>query len=65
MKRKHILALVAVLLIAASFYLYRGGATPAGQSPLTSLEARNISEIRSQFNAASDRARVLLLLSPT
>ena len=66
MKRKYILgALATVLLIAAFLYLYGGGHAPAGQAPLKRINAQNIAEIRDEFNAAKNDARVLLLLSPT
>lgn len=39
--------------------------TPAGQPPLAALDPTNFDELREAFNAASDRVRVALLLSPT
>jgi len=66
MKRKYSLgALVAVLVLAALLYFYGGSQAPAGQPPLDSLTARNVAEVKNQFNAAQDEVRVLLLLSPT
>lgn len=66
MKRKYILgALLAVALLALLVYVYGGSQTPAGQPPLQSLTAQNVAEIKSEFNAAKDDVRLLLLLSPT
>ncbi len=66
MKRDYIpLALLALLLGAGYSYFYAGGRVPAGQAPLRTITARNVEEVRSEFNAARDDARVLLLLSPT
>jgi hypothetical protein len=66
MKRKYIPgALVAVIFLAALVYFYGGSQAPSGQRPLDSLTARNLAEVKNQFNAAKDEVRVLLLLSPT
>jgi len=66
MKFRYIVgALVAVLLAGGLFYFYGGSQAPAGQTPLKSLTADNVAEVKNQFNAAKDSVRVLLLLSPT
>ena len=66
MKRAYIVGAIPVaLLTAAVIYLYGGGQTPAGQSPLKNLSAQSVGEIKNEFNAAKDDVRVLLLLSPT
>lgn len=66
MKRKFILAVILILVLAGTaIYFYGGGRVPAGQPPLQSLTAANVSLIRNAFNAAKDDTRVLLLLSPT
>lgn len=57
--------LVAVGLLAAAYYTYAPRHTPAGQSALTSLNPQNFSEFQKSFNDAADKARVVLLLSPT
>ena len=66
MKRRHILAIVAALVLCgALFYLYAGHRTPAGQPPLAELIPQNFTTIETAFNAAQDDVRVVLLLSPT
>lgn len=66
MKRKYIFSTVLVaLVIAGVFYLYGGGQTPSGQLRLQNVTASGAGQIKSEFNAARDEARVLLLLSPT
>ena len=66
MKLKYLAgASATVILPVLLIYAWGSGHTPQGQSPLQTLTVQNISEIRDQFNAASDNVRVLLLLSPT
>ena len=66
MKRKYIAGAVLVAsLMAAAFYLYGGGQVPSGQPQLRNISAQSLGEIKDEFNAAKDEARVLLLLSPT
>ena len=66
MKRAYIVGAIPVaLMTAAVLYLYGGGQTPAGQSPLKNLSAQSVGEFKNEFNAAQDDVRVLLLLSPT
>jgi hypothetical protein len=67
MKRSRIfIGLCVVALIASiGYYLYAGSAVPAGQQPLTRLDALNFGELRSAFNGAKDAVRVVTLLSPT
>jgi hypothetical protein len=38
---------------------------PAGQAPLVTLRTPDLAPLRAAFNDASDRYRVLALLSPT
>lgn len=38
---------------------------PAGQPPLDVLDFDNVDQLKDEFNAASDRVRVVLMLSPT
>jgi len=59
---------VAVALLGAGsllVYRYAPRRVPSGQPPLTSLSPSTFDELRAAFNAASDRRRLLLLLSPT
>lgn len=41
------------------------GREPVGQAPMVEITAASLETLRQQFNAASDRPRVVLLLSPT
>lgn len=54
--------IIAVLLVV--WYLWSRG-TPPGQPPLTSLTEANLDQFRHDFNSAGDKARLVLLLSPT
>jgi hypothetical protein len=66
MKRRYFfIGVLVVLLSGALAYFYGGGQAPAGQQPLRSLTPQTIGELKTEFNAAKDDVRVLLLLSPT
>jgi len=66
MKHRYLIgAFLAFVLVAALVYFYGGSQAPSGQPPLKSLTAQNVAEVKSEFNAAKDDVRVLLLLSPT
>jgi hypothetical protein len=58
-----LVGIVAVLLIVRYLWLSKG--TPPGQPPLASLTPDNFGNFRQEFNSAADRARLVLLLSPT
>ena len=55
------------LLVGGGFLYYRYAPrqVPPGQPPLTRLSRGDLSDLRAAFNAASDRPRLILLLSPT
>jgi len=53
------------IIAGIGYYFYAGSAVPAGQQPLTRLDASNFNELRSAFNEAKDSVRVVALLSPT
>ncbi|MEO8028993.1 MAG: hypothetical protein ABI823_21110 [Bryobacteraceae bacterium] len=57
-------AAIAVGVVVAWYWL---GAqkTPPGQPQLTMLNAGRLAGLADQFNAASDKTRILVLLSPT
>ena len=59
------LVVVIVALLALAWYAWGPAHTPHGQPPLTSLNSDNLSSFKESFNQASDRIRVVLLLSPT
>jgi hypothetical protein len=63
-KRKYI-ALSLVIVLALVVYWYYWGSSPPGQPPLTSLTPMNLDQFKEAFNGAADRARLVLLLSPT
>lgn len=63
-------AIAVVLLVAALtawwfFYLHGPRETPQGQPPLAHLTPETFASIERSFNDASDRVRVLVMLSPT
>jgi hypothetical protein len=58
-----LVGIVAALLIV--WYLWLSKATPPGQPPLASLTPDNFGDFRQEFNSTADRARLVLLLSPT
>ncbi len=58
-----LIGIIAVLLIIWYVWLSKG--TPPGQPPLTSLTQNNLDQFKLEFNNAADRARLMLLLSPT
>jgi cytochrome bd-type quinol oxidase subunit 2 len=51
--------------VMANAFAGVGHQAPSGQPALESLTAANVSDVKSEFNGAKDRVRVLLLLSPT
>jgi len=55
------------LVAAATFWYVRFGpnGVQIGQAPLTRLAADNLSLLHGAFNQASDRSRVIVMLSPT
>jgi hypothetical protein len=63
-KRKYI-TLSLVIALALLVYWYYWGSSPRGQPPLTSLTPMNLDQFKQDFNGAADRARLVLLLSPT
>jgi hypothetical protein len=63
-KPKHI-TLSLVVASALVVYWFYWGSSPRGQPPLTSLTPMNFDQFRHAFNGAADRARLVLLLSPT
>jgi hypothetical protein len=67
MKRKRaiVLAVVAVLVLLAAVYLWGPASAPSGQEPLFVLSGANFHEFENAFDAQTDGARLVLLLSPT
>jgi hypothetical protein len=66
MKRRTILiAVAAVVLLLGIAYLWGPSSVPAGQEPLVTLSNANLTEFAASFDADSNAARMVLLLSPT
>jgi hypothetical protein len=57
--------LIFVAALACLVFWYFWGSSPSGQPPLASLTPNNLDQFRREFNGASDRNRLVLLLSPT
>jgi len=66
-KRSRLLIGLALVVVIAGllYYLYGGSSVPPGQHPLVSLDQTNFDQLRNEFNSASGRVRVIILLSPT
>jgi hypothetical protein len=66
MKMKYA-AWFAVIAVALSvgWYFWGPRHAPRGQPPLTSLTPINLDQFKHEFNGATDRNRLVLLLSPT
>jgi len=65
-KRKHLLWFVAVAFaLLLGWHFLWSDRTPGGQPRLTYLTSNNIDQFKDQFDGASDKARLVLLLSPT
>ena len=60
-----IVALLAALLGAFGWYLRAERRVPAGQPPLATLDVASLETLRGEFNAHADKARIVVLLSPT
>jgi len=57
-----ILAIFIALACAAAYYAYVPGRVPNGQAPVARLDP---TAFESQFRAASNETRLLVMLSPT
>ena len=66
---RRVAQLTAVVVIVGTggflYYRYAPRRVPTGQPPLSYLSRSTLADLRATFNAASDRTRLLLLLSPT
>jgi hypothetical protein len=58
-------AAAAVFLLLAIFYLWGPSKVPPGQQPLLTLSSTNFSNFQNAFDAQTNVARLVLLLSPT
>lgn len=60
--RGALLLIPAIVLAFAIGYGLMAHKTPVGQPPLAAM---NLEALKAEFNRASDRVRVIVLLSPT
>ena len=60
--KRTLIVIAAVVLAALGWYLLSGHQAPAGQPALANMD---LGELRAEFNRTSDRARLIVLLSPT
>ena len=60
-----VVALAALCLAGAGWYLWWPSQPPAGQPGLTVLDADDFDGFRRAFNASVNGPRVVVLLSPT
>jgi len=65
-KRKYMLCFVAVAFaLLLCWHFLWSDRTPGGQPPLRYLTSNNIDQFKQQFDDTADKARLVLLLSPT
>ena len=65
-KKKHLLWFVAVAFaLLLGWHFLWSDRTPDGQPPLTYLKSNNTDQFKRQFDGAAEKARLVLLLSPT
>ncbi len=63
---RYVLLFAGIALALLTFWYFWGSSrTPKGQPPLVSLTPENFAQFTQEFNSASDRPRLVLLLSPT
>jgi hypothetical protein len=56
---------MSAILGASLWYLFGPGTVPEGQPPLLSVDAASVARVQADFNQATDRIRVVAILSPT
>ena len=65
MTRKYPLWLVGFLFLLLIGWYFWAAVTPSGQPPLKYLTEKNVADFQRDFNAASGKKRLVLLVSPT
>lgn len=67
MTRRRLLWFVLLVVVAAGLagWRFRTGHVPAGQPALATLDPASLEAFRADFNRDVDRARLVVLLSPT
>ena len=63
--RRRLGGLLALAALTAGVIACGPGTAPPGQTPMAVLTEQTLQGLRQAFNQASDRPRVVLLLSPT
>jgi hypothetical protein len=59
------LAVIGLFAAGGAFFYFADRSTPSGQAPLSTLDATTFAELRTEFNRAQDKVRVVVLLAPT
>ncbi|HSA94234.1 MAG TPA: hypothetical protein VLE48_14570 [Terriglobales bacterium] len=63
---KWLVAAAVLLLVAVlGWQLWGPSQAPSGQPPMLELNTENVASLKRGFNEASDRVRIIALLSPT
>jgi hypothetical protein len=65
MRKRTVLALLIIGVVSAFAWHQSIGQVPDGQPPLVTLDLAAVDALRSEFNAAADRVRIIVLLAPT
>ena len=65
MRKRLLLALPLLIVLAVVLWKALGHDTPPGQRPLTILNPATLAGFQRDFDLASDQARIIVLLSPT
>ena len=65
MQHKYLLWLVVFIFPFLIGWYFWGAVTPSGQPPLKYLTEKNVADFQRDFNAASGKKRLVLLVSPT
>ena len=60
-----IVSAVLTAVIAIAYHFLGGHEAPATQEALSDLNTQSLEAFKLKFNKASDRLRIILLLSPT
>ena len=56
---------IAVMVAGGGFLYFADRTTPSGQAPLTTIDASAFADLKTEFNRAQDKVRVVVLLAPT
>lgn len=59
------LLVIAAVVAGGGFLYFANRTTPSGQAPLTTIDASAFADLKTEFNRAQDKVRVVVLLAPT